>query len=195
MLIRIKFIKLFQTIVTRSIAGLLRPSCTITVHRQPEIDPSKRYLFVANHQSRLDAFALFAKVPHKTQSQISPIRYMTAGSIFYSWLWPVLKGCGCFPTRKKSDTSYSAVDQSLAYLNEGQNVFIFPEGQRTLRRDSNPRNGVQRIIQEYKGELTIVLVHVEWSHPHNKRHLDVTFAPYDGRSDDPKTIMDAVYAL
>ncbi len=120
---------------------------------------------------------------------------MTAGGLYYSWRWPFLAACGCFPHKKLSKPDYNAVNQSIEYLNSGQNLFIYPEGKRVLQKDSQPRNGVTKIIDGYSGNLNIILVHIAWERNGWRRKMNVSFEPYSGDKINAEQIMDKVYGL
>lgn len=149
---------------------------------------------MANHQSQLDPFSVFAGLSYRQMRDVGPTRFMTSGRKYYSWLFPLLFMCGCYPTRKKSDPAYDPVTQSIHYLKNGQNVFIFPEGKITLQSESQPRMGVKRIFDGTDIPFTVVLIHLEWSHEGKRRNLRVVF---DKTSEvtSPKSLMEQLYRL
>lgn len=150
----------------------LKLSGGYTVDNKVQFSKDKTYFFIANHQSRIDPFVTFASLPQKTVSHILPIRFMTARGIYYSFLYPLLKVLGCFPTRKKG---VDVIKRSNGYLNSGYCMYIFPEGRRVRRVDSDPRDGIERILASISPKIQPVLVHIEWTSGNRfNRHLSVT---------------------
>lgn len=193
--LRLRTIRFFQTSFTWFAVQYVRSRGDVTVTMPFTIHPDRRYLFVANHQSQLDAFAVFAGLSYQQMRDVGPTRFMTAGYIYYSWLFPLVFMCGCYPTRKKSDPGYDPVDQSIYYLGHGQNVFIFPEGKINLQSESQPRMGVKRIFDGTQTPFTLVLIHLEWSHVGNKRrNLRVVFAEASEVT-SPESLMEQLYRL
>ena len=188
------FIRLFQTSFTWIVTRYLRAATSITTERSFSFSPKERYLFTANHQSRLDPFAVFASFTYREMRAISPTRFMTAGGIYYSFLYPLLVACGCYPTRKKRSRTYDAVSQSIYYLEHKQNVFIFPEGRRTLQADSQPRSGVKRIHDNTGVPLTPILIHLEWNIDGKRRSLRVVYKKGSPIT-SPETLMEQIYRL
>lgn len=135
------------------------------------------YVFIANHQSRIDPFIVFSALPQYDVKQSTPLRFMTARSIYYSPLLPILKVLGCYPTRQ---AGVDVIKRSVSYLESGYNVFIFPEGRRVLRTESDPRSGVERILATSPADVRPVLVHIEWSLlKWGRRHVEVGFREVD----------------
>lgn len=191
-----RFHQYFQAIVTQLIEIGLKSRCKIDAVEIPTIDPTKTYLFVANHQSRLDPFAIFIPFTFKQKLAIAypTIRIMTAGSIYYSFLRPFLWACGCFPTRKRSDSNYDPIQQSVNYLHEGNTVLIFPEGKRVLQSESQPRMGVEHILEKADTDLMIILVHLEWSGAGKYETLRLRYG-YGDNTDTVGEVMEKIYAL
>lgn len=181
--------------MTRLIGSIIRIYTTTEVKDLPHLSRDRRYLFIANHQSRIDTFAVLAPFS-KSQQQVAgaPIRIITARGIYYSPLLLLLKACGCYPTRKRDDPQYDAVKQSIAFINKKQNIFIFPEGKRTPRSESSPKDGVVRIIQQSPEPLTIVLIHLEWKKTKFRRKLIIHYkeAASVGTAQE---IMNQIYSL
>ena len=130
------------------------------VQRKVDFKYEKIYLFIANHQSRIDPFVAFATLGFKEDSLLKPARFMTARGIYFSFLRPILKLLGCYPTRRRKD--WDSVSQSADFLRRGYSVMIFPEGRRTLQSESDPRPGIERMLAVTPDFVTPVLIHIEW---------------------------------
>lgn len=184
----------FQSGTTWLITRYLTWRWSIDVSIPFSFEHNTRYLFVANHQSRLDPFAVFAALSYRQLKQITPTRFMTAGAIYYSALRPFLSLCGCYPTRKKNDSAYDTVEQSIHFLEHQQNVFIFPEGRRTLQAESQPRSGVKRIFDGTSIPITVILIHLEWTIEKKHRSLKVVFSQTD-LINSAGSLMEQIYRL
>lgn len=130
-----------------------------------DFDPERTYLFISNHQSRLDPFVTYGGLSPRQLWACLPTRPLTAGPIYYGPLYLWLKSMGCYPTKNRALT----VPQTANFLESGYPVFLFPEGRRTLRSESNPKDGTRLILDEIKRkdlDITTVLVHIEWERPY-----------------------------
>lgn len=161
-----------------------------------DFSPSTLYLIASNHQSRWDPFAIFGSLPLSENFRATPIKFMTAKGLYYSPLRPILASMGCFPTRKKNT---DIIDYSVRLMQHGYNLFIFPEGRRTLQIESEPKRGVGALTTKTM-ELSpkLILVHIEWRRLGRiRRHATITIAEAPDALDasNPKSIMDAVYSL
>ena len=166
----------------------------VNVTDPPRLRPHTRYIIAANHQSRLDPLVICAQFSFSQLWTIMPIRYMTAGAIYYSLLHPILKITGCYPTRKKKDYLYKAVDQSIYYLSQGQSICMFPEGRRTLESESQPRGGIVRIVKTSPVPVEVIAVHIDWSTTRGKRAVRIRFAPAHN-THSANALMKQIYRL
>lgn len=168
----------------------------ITVTNNATIERSTPYLFISNHQSRIDTFVEFSAMSFIQLSNVVPMKTMTKSAIYYSVFRPFLASWGCYPTRVPGK---DIIEYSAALMGKGYNLFIFPEGRRTFQKDSDPRDGVCRLIKQtaqYSPEL--VLIHIEWKHLGRfRRHATVTLAnaPKDLDLNNPRAIMNAIYSI
>lgn len=168
-----------------------------TLRSSIPIDPSRRYLFVANHQSQLDPFSVFAALPFRSNINAAPVRFLTAKTVYYTPLLPLLKSFGCYPTRGHRE---QIIAESVGYLRDGYNVFIFPEGKRTTEKDSEPRRGVSDLIRSATEQMdvTMVLVHIDWQLlGRGRKHVTISLkeAPKDLYKKDAVTIMKQLYRV
>lgn len=190
----IRLISFFQTLFTFLIAKYVHAHGKVTLTLPFQFKSNETYLFISNHQSQLDAFAVFACFTYRQMRTVAPTRFMTAGGIYYSYLYPFLVLCGCYPTKKKSRPDYDPVAQSIDYLHRGQNVYIFPEGRRTVQSESKPRSGVKRIYDGVRAPITPILIHLEWTVRGKQRDLRVVFKK-GATIESPKSLMQEIYRL
>lgn len=161
-------------------------------------DPHRRYLFVANHQSQLDPFAVFGVLELTDNLTVAPVRFLTAKTVYFTPMLPLLKLFGCYPTR---GARAQIIEESVDYLRRGYNVFIFPEGKRTLQATSEPRRGVSDLISSASAEfedIAMILVHIEWKRGRfGRRHVSIslTEAPAQLHNKDAVTIMNTLYKV
>lgn len=167
--------------------------------RLTHLNQKTRYVIAANHQSMLDPFAIFAALPKRLHSPLAPLKFMTNPSVYHKWyLKPLMFSFGCYPahTRQRNHHTYG-VSGSVKLLDYGYNICIFPEGRRTLREESDPKPGVCKILQDYP-DAKLLLAHLEWTTTkRGKKHFCVTVAaaPDSLNLSNPKSIMEAIYAL
>jgi 1-acyl-sn-glycerol-3-phosphate acyltransferase len=163
----------------------------------PKLKHNQRYVMAGNHQSMIDPFAIFALIPFRQRLRFLPLKFMTFPRIYHRFK-PVCYLLGCYPAhiRDRNHHTYG-VEGSIKLLHYGYNICIFPEGTRTLQKDSEPKFGVVRILEAYP-EAKLLLAHLEWTFTsRGKKHLilKVASAPSSLDRTDPKAIMDAIYAL
>jgi 1-acyl-sn-glycerol-3-phosphate acyltransferase len=94
------------------------------------IDPSQRYILVANHYSYLDIPVILAAVKQ-------PIRFMAKASLFkipiFGW---ALSRAGFIPIdRKNRRTAVKSFDLAAERIRKGNTIVIFPEEGRTRYRE------------------------------------------------------------
>lgn len=185
--------RLMQSISTRLLRVIYPLFGCVDYNGLEYIDHDKRYLFVANHKSFGDVYAIFIGMSLANLWRCSPTRFMTNTQIYRSFLWPIIMLGGGFPT-KRNRSGYSAVNQSIEYLRNNQNVVIFPEGGRVLSRSSRPHTGVIRIIKGCDFPIEVVAVHIDWEKRGKRRHLRIVHSPCKNIS-SPEAIMDEIYSL
>jgi 1-acyl-sn-glycerol-3-phosphate acyltransferase len=125
---------------------------TEDLHR---IDPSKRYILVANHYSYLDIPCILAAVPQ-------PIRFMAKKSLFsipiFGW---AISRAGFIPIdRKNRRTAVKSFDLAADRIRKGNTIVIFPEEGRTRERTMKPfQRGA--FLLALKAEKTIVPIAID----------------------------------
>jgi 1-acyl-sn-glycerol-3-phosphate acyltransferase len=172
-----------------------------TVHatRLPTLRHTTRYVIAGNHQSMLDPFAIFALLPFRQRMRLLPLKFMTVPKIYHRWfLKPFCYLLGCYPAHVRDRNHHTyGVGGTIKLLGYGYNICLFPEGTRTLQKDSNPKYGIVKILQEHP-EATLLLAHLEWTlTKKGKKHLTLSLvaAPDNLDKTDPKAIMEAIYAV
>ncbi len=168
-------------------------------NRLSKLGHAQRYIIASNHQSRLDPFVVFSLLPTKYRRVLLPVKSMTWAIIYYApFVRPFAWLLGCFPSHSHGHPNkLFGLEASLTLLNQGFNIYIAPEGSRTLRKDSDPKQGISRMLAA-SPDTKLLLVHLEWRvYSKWRRHLTMTIAeaPKDLDVSNPKTIMDAIYAL
>lgn len=159
----------------------------------------QRYIIAANHQSMLDPFAIFALLPFRYRRPLLPLKFMTIPKIYHRWyIKPFAYLLGCYPAhvRERQHHTYG-IDGTIKLLGYGYNICLFPEGTRTLQKDSNPKPGIIKILEQYPN-AELLLARLEWTFTkEGKRHVAMTIAPAPANLDktSPKAIMDAIYGL
>lgn len=183
-----------QTVSARLFRLVLRLLGGFTVKNTVHFEPGVTYLFAANHQSRIDPFAVFATLSLVENFRIAPVRFMTARGIYYSGVWLLLKLCGCYPTSDREAT----IQRSVAYLRAGYNLFIFPEGKRVPQAASVAKPGVALILEEVRTPVQLVLVHLQWQRVGRwgrRFAVSLALANPEVQRGSANTIMEAVYKV
>lgn len=104
----------------RVIAGAA--GITLTVENEERIDPSRRYILVANHHSYFDIPCILGTVQQ-------PVRFMAKVSLFkvpvFGW---GLKAAGFIPIdRKNRSKAKASFDLASSRIKRGNSIVIFPE--------------------------------------------------------------------
>lgn len=119
------------------------------------IDPSKRYILVANHYSYLDIPCIVAAVPQ-------PIRFMAKVSLFkipiFGW---ALARAGFIPIdRQNRRTAVKSFDMAADRIRKGNTIVVFPEEGRSKVREMRPfQRGA--FLLALKSEKTIVPIAID----------------------------------
>ncbi len=98
----------------------------LTVNMHGELDPRRPYVFMANHLSTVDIWALFVAVPLK-------VRFIAKKQLGRIPLfgWAMVAGRFIFVDRQKKAAARRSIDQAIARIRAGSSVVIFPEGTRS----------------------------------------------------------------
>jgi 1-acyl-sn-glycerol-3-phosphate acyltransferase len=124
-------------LLVRTLRPLLGPLDVTGIHHIPEQGP---FLLIANHQSYLDPILIQAMVPR-------PIHTMSKSTQFADRITgPILKALKGFPVRR-FEVDPQAVRLALRYLQQGEGVGIYIEGERSWDGRLQPlRRGTVRLV-------------------------------------------------
>lgn len=115
----LRFARIWSRMILR---GLRIP---LEVEGGAELDPGRPYLFMSNHRSVFDIFALFLAVRHS-------LRMVAKRELFFipvfGWaMWM----CGFIPIdRSNRESAIQSLNEAARRVREGVSVLVFPEGTR-----------------------------------------------------------------
>jgi 1-acyl-sn-glycerol-3-phosphate acyltransferase len=102
----------------------------IEVEIRGKLDPAQPYVFMANHASSLDIWAIFRVVPRRVRMIA---KKQLARIPLFGWvMWA---GRFIFIDRQNGVAARRSIDEAIRRVHDGESVVIFPEGTRT--RDGN----------------------------------------------------------
>ncbi len=122
----------------------------VIVEGAAKLDPSRRYVLVANHASILDIPVLFVAIPQ-------PLRFFAKRSLFqipvFGW---GLRASGFIPIdRKKRSRNVASFDLATTRIAKGNSIMIFPEEGRSREPQMRPfKRGA--FLLALKSDLPIV---------------------------------------
>jgi len=159
-----------------------------------DIDPTKRYVLAANHQSVLDPFLVTCHIPLGVLRHIRTLRYFLANYIFNKpVIRPFAVSLGCFPAKVHTSYPYGLA-HAIKQLNNKRSILIFPEGQRAIRGAARTHRGVTVLAKE--PDVMIIPAHLEWKKHKLIRTYQIGFGkPFDGSKLTAEEIMARVYAV
>jgi len=98
----------------------------IQVEIRGKLDPAQPYVFMANHASSLDIWAMFRVVPRRirmiAKKQLSRIPLFG---------WVMWAGRFIFIDRQNGVAARRSIDEAVRRVHDGESVVIYPEGTRT----------------------------------------------------------------
>ena len=102
------------------------PGVRVQVSSRVPLDPTRPYVFVANHASMIDIWAVFIAVP-------ASFRFIAKKQLSYIPLfgWAMSAGRFIFIDRQNPLAARRSIDEAARRIRAGQSVVIFPEGTRT----------------------------------------------------------------
>lgn len=106
---------------------LLSSGVRLAKDRALELDPKRRYIFMANHQSLFDIPALIVAAPAET-------RFLAKRSLFQIPLfgWALAAGGFVSIDRSGGGRAQEGFRRALEQLRSGASILVFPEGTRSL---------------------------------------------------------------
>ena len=140
----------FLQAISRIMTTLLFDLKVYGAHRVP---PEGGVLIVSNHQSYLDPVLLGVRLER-------PLSYLAKSELFkhkpFAWL---IRSLGAFPV-KQGAGDVGAMKETIARLQEGRALNIFPEGSRTEDGELLPiEKGVGLVIRKAKVPVVPVAIH------------------------------------
>lgn len=141
-----KFLQAFSRIMTTLLFDLK----VYGAHRVPA---EGGVLIVSNHQSYLDPVLLGVRL-HR------PLSYMAKSELFTHWAFAwLIRSLGAFPV-KQGAGDVGAVKETIARLQEGRALNIYPEGSRTDNGELLPiEKGVGLVIRKAKVPVVPAVIH------------------------------------
>ena len=102
------------------------PGVKIEVVQHAALDPKRPYVFMANHASMIDIWAVFVGVP-------VPLRFIAKKQLGGIPLfgWAMRAGRFIFIDRQNAASARRSIEEAARRIKSGQSVVIFPEGTRT----------------------------------------------------------------
>ena len=102
------------------------PGVRVKVTSRVPLDPGRPYVFVANHASMVDIWAVFIAVP-------ASFRFIAKKqlSLIPLFGWAMSAGRFIFIDRQNPLAARRSIDEAARRIRGGQSVVIFPEGTRT----------------------------------------------------------------
>ncbi len=99
----------------------------VTVKGISNIDPSKSYIFMPNHQSNFDIPVLIGCIP-------AQFRWLAKAELFKIPLFGrAMRGCGYISIdRSNRKSAFKSLEKAAETIRNGASVLIFPEGTRSL---------------------------------------------------------------
>jgi 1-acyl-sn-glycerol-3-phosphate acyltransferase len=125
----------------------------LKVYGADRVPPEGGVLIISNHQSYLDPVLLGVRLKR-------PLSYMAKSELFgnkaFAWL---IRSLGAFPV-KQGAGDVGAMKETIARLQEGRALNIFPEGSRTETGELLPiEKGVGLVIRKAKVPVVPVVIY------------------------------------
>jgi 1-acyl-sn-glycerol-3-phosphate acyltransferase len=110
-------------------------------------------LIISNHQSYLDPVLLGVRLQR-------PLSYLAKSELFQNWAFTwLIRSLGAFPV-KQGAGDVGAMKETIARLQEGKALNIFPEGSRTDTGELLPiEKGVGLVIRKAKVPVVPAVIH------------------------------------
>ena len=102
------------------------PGVKVEIKMRVPLDPNRPYVFMANHASMVDIWAMFLRVP-------IPVRFIAKKQLgqIPVFGWAMRAGRFVFIDRQNAASARRSIQEAAQRIKDGQSVAIFPEGTRT----------------------------------------------------------------
>jgi 1-acyl-sn-glycerol-3-phosphate acyltransferase len=102
------------------------PGVKVEIKQRGQLDLNKPYVFMANHASMVDIWAMFLRVP-------VPVRFIAKKQLgrIPVFGWAMRAGRFVFIDRQNAVSARRSIQEAAQRIKSGQSVAIFPEGTRT----------------------------------------------------------------
>jgi len=166
----IKYLIILTQITTYFVIGIpLKLIYRVKKKYSLEIDPSEKYIIVANHHKRIDPFLISYSFKFKDYLKLIPLRIITYQKLFdYILLRPFLVILGCIPTNKSlnkihSNHSNSIIPSLNKLIYDNQTIFFFPEGKR-IKNDKNIKikTGAS-VVESFNKNIKIIPIKITYT--------------------------------
>ena len=154
--------------------------------------PKKKYVFVANHYSKLDPFLIATLF--NIRFRYWPYRFLTSEEYMKDFPMRVfLYWCGCFSISKLRNKGKKPLEKAKEFLDNGETIFIFPEGRlnKTGNRDKNISLGIGPIyLENLDKEVYLIPVKISYFGREIKIHYKKPFR-HKGIGKDFKPLIES----
>lgn len=181
--------------ITYVIMTLLRPFvCRLRVEGREHMPPTGGVVVACNHPGGMDVVFLGYASPRQ-------IYYMAKQELFHihPWFSALIRLAGAFPVRR-GERDLWALEHSLALVQAGKVLGMFPEGTRNRGRPlGRPKPGTVRIAAQAGAPIVPAAVigvpqfHREWRNPLRRTPVTVRFGPpihFDGDAPDSAILQE-----
>jgi 1-acyl-sn-glycerol-3-phosphate acyltransferase len=107
--------------------GMLRAlRITVQVEGRAQLDPARPAVYISNHASQIDIWALLAEIP-------GTIRFVyKKGMDWIPLMGMAMRAARHIPIKRQvKSAAFAAYDEAAAYIKEGSSAVVFPEGTRS----------------------------------------------------------------
>lgn len=150
----------------------------ITVSKKLLNTGKDRFIIVANHRKAIDPYLILATLPFNVYRTLLPIRFFTA-NLFLKYWWQrcFLLPFGSFRAYS-TEGELSGVTGAMQLSDQGQSLFIFPEGKRMKNNKKvELKVGVAYLAQ--RRNFTIIPVSINYAGNHSKNKTQIIWgAPF-----------------
>jgi 1-acyl-sn-glycerol-3-phosphate acyltransferase len=131
------------------------PGVKLEVSMRAPLDPKRPYIFMANHASMVDIWAMFVGLPVRfrfiAKKQLGKIPLFG---------WAMRAGRFIFIDRQNAVSARRSIEEAARRIGSGQSVIIFPEGTRTRDGKLGPfKKGGFHLALDSGAEIVPVAIH------------------------------------